>query len=91
MATINIKQELTESFICIWMEERCLWKVVKCCKERWINYVRVGEGGGWRIFVGVMKYFKHVLMGHEIFFGIFDGQQNIFLCLFLILTFNKII
>ena len=25
--TINKKQELTESFICIWREERCLWDV----------------------------------------------------------------
>ena len=32
IATINKKQELTESFICIWREERSLWDVIKCCK-----------------------------------------------------------
>ena len=26
-----------------------------------------------------MKYFKHILMGHEIFLKIFDGPQSIFL------------
>ena len=31
-------------------------------------------------FCGVMKYFRHILIGHEIFFKIFDGPQNI--CLF---------
>ena len=43
----------------------------------------VGEGGGgWGAegFCGVMKYFMHILMGHEIFFKIFDGPRNIFLC-----------
>ena len=30
--------------------------------------------------MGVMKYFRHILMGHEIFFKIFDGPQNTFLC-----------
>ena len=25
-----------------------------------------------------MKQFRHILMGHEIFFKIFDGPQNIF-------------
>ena len=40
-------------------------------------------------FCGVMKYFRHILMGHEIFFKIFDGPQNIFLCsIFVILFFN---
>ena len=32
IATINKQQELTESFICIWREERSLWDVIKCCK-----------------------------------------------------------
>ena len=27
-----------------------------------------------------MKYFRHILMGHEIFAKNFDGPQNIFLC-----------
>ena len=27
-----------------------------------------------------MKYFRHILMGHEIFFKTFDGPQNVFLC-----------
>ena len=29
--------------------------------------------------MGVIKYFRHILMGDEIFFKIFDGPQNIFL------------
>ena len=32
MATINKKQELTESFTCIWRAERCLWDVGKFYK-----------------------------------------------------------
>ena len=42
-----------------------------------------------RVFVGAMKYFRHKMMGHEIFFKIFDGPQSIFLCsIFVILFFN---
>ena len=37
--------------------------------------------------MGAMKYFSHILMGHEIFFKIFDGSQNIFLCSFFIILF----
>ena len=44
-----------------------------------------------RVFAEGMKYFKHVLMFHEIFLNIFDESQNIFLCSFLILTFSKFI
>ena len=29
--------------------------------------------------MGVMKYFRHIFMSHEIFFKIFDGAQSIFL------------
>ena len=37
----------------------------------------------------VMKYFRHILMGHEIFVKIFDGPENIFSCsIFLILFFK---
>ena len=32
------------------------------------------------VFVGAMKYFRHIFMGHEIFFKVFDGPRNIFLC-----------
>ena len=35
-----------------------------------------------------MKYFRHILMGHEIFFQIFDGPQNIFCSIFIILFFK---
>ena len=35
---------------------------------------------GHRVFVMAMKYFRHILMNHEIFFKIFDGPKNIFLC-----------
>ena len=40
--------------------------------------------------MGVMKYFRHVLMGHEIFLKIFDGPQNIFLCSVLVILFFKL-
>ena len=43
---------------------------------------------GARVFLGVIKYFKHILMGHEIIFKVFDGPQNIFFCsIFIILFF----
>ena len=39
--------------------------------------------------MGVMKYFRHMLMSHVIFFNIFDGTQNILLCsIFVILFFR---
>ena len=57
-----------------------LWTVHKVCRT----------GGGWRVFVGVMKYFRHILMGHEIFFKIFDGPQNIFLCSIFVILFFKL-
>ena len=47
-------------------------------KGPYIKYV--GGGGGQRVFVKAMKYLRHILMGHEIFFKIFDGPRNIFLC-----------
>ena len=31
--------------------------------------------GGRSVFVGAMKHFRHILMGHEIFFKIFDGHK----------------
>ena len=50
-----------------------------------------GEGGeGRRVFVGVMKYFRYILMCHEIFFKIFDGLQNIFLCSIFVISFFKL-
>ena len=42
-------------------------------KGQYIKYVGGGRGGGRIVFVGVMKYFRHILMDHEIFFKIFDG------------------
>ena len=38
--------------------------------------------------MGVMKYFRHILMGHEILFIIFDGPQNIFLRFVVIILFK---
>ena len=36
-----------------------------------------------------MKYFRHILIGHEIFFETFDGPRDIFLCsIFIILFFR---
>ena len=43
------------------------------------------------VFAEVMKYFRHTLMGHEIFLKSLDGPQNTFLCFFLVLTFIKLI
>ena len=61
-------------------------------KEPYIKHVgRRGRWGGWvrSLFKGVMKYFRHILMGHEIFFKTFDGPQNVFLCfIFVILIFK---
>ena len=34
-----------------------------------------GEGEGERVFVGVMKYFRHILMGHEIFSKLLMGHK----------------
>ena len=31
------------------------------------------------VFWGVMKYFRHISMGHELFLKIFDEPQNVFL------------
>ena len=59
-----------------------------CDKGPYTKYAGVGDR---RVFEGVMKYFKHILMGYEIFLKIFDGLQNIFLSSFLILTFSKFI
>ena len=33
----------------------------------------------------LMKHFRHILMSHEIFFKIFDGPQNAFLCSFFVI------
>ena len=38
--------------------------------------------------MGVMNYFIHILMSHEIFFKIFDGPQNFFCSVFVILLFT---
>ena len=40
--------------------------------------------------MGAMKYFRHILMGHEIFFKIFDGSRNIFVCSIFIVLFLKV-
>ena len=37
----------------------------------------------------VMKYFRHILMVHEIFLKIFDTPQNIFLCSIFVILFFK--
>ena len=43
-----------------------------------------------RVFVGPIKYFRHILMGHKIFFKIFDGPRNIFVCSIFIILFSKL-
>ena len=45
-----------------------------------IKYVEEGVRGFFFFGGGVMKYFRHILMGNEKLFKIFDGPQNIFLC-----------
>ena len=45
--------------------------------------------GKRKIFVGLMKCFRHIVMGHEIFFKIFDWPQNIFLCSLSVILFFK--
>ena len=40
--------------------------------------------------MGVMKYFRQLLMGHEIFFKLFDGPQNIVLCSIFVILFFKL-
>ena len=40
--------------------------------------------------MGVMKYFRHIMMGYEIFFKTFDGAQNIFLCSVFVILFFKL-
>ena len=40
--------------------------------------------------MGFMKYFRHKLMIYEIFFKIFDGPQNIFLCSIFVILFLKL-
>ena len=58
-------------------------------KYHWDHTLSMKEGGR-RVFVGVMKYCRHILMGHEIFFKIFDGPQNIFLCSIFVILFFKL-
>ena len=58
-----------------------------CNKGPYIKYI----GGGDRmVFAGAMKSFKHILMDHEIFLKIFDGQRNIFLCSPLVILIFKL-
>ena len=40
--------------------------------------------------MGVMKYFRHILIGNEKFFKIFDRPRNIFLCSIFIILFFKL-
>ena len=40
--------------------------------------------------MGTMKYFKHILMSHEIFFKFFDWPRSIFLCFIFIILFFKL-
>ena len=50
-----------------------------------IKYV----GRGLEGFYGGLKIFRHVLMGHEIYFKDFDGPRNIFSCSILVILFFK--
>ena len=46
-----------------------------------------GGRGGRRDFAGAMKYFRQMLMDHEIYLRIFDRPQTMFLCTFLFFFF----
>ena len=48
-----------------------------CIKGPYMKYV--GEGAGGFLWA-VLKYFRHILMSHEIFSKTFDGPRNILLC-----------
>ena len=58
--------------------------VHKTHKELYIKYV---GGGSGEFLWGVMKYFRHILMDHEIFFKVLDGPQSIFLCFIFVILF----
>ena len=47
-------------------------------------------GGEAREFLWGLSNMLHILMGHEIFFKIFDESQNIFLCSILVILFSKL-
>ena len=53
-------------------------------------YIKYVGGASQTVFVGIMKYFRHILMGHEIFFKIFDEPQNIFLCSIFVILFRGV-
>ena len=63
-------------------------------KGLYIKYARRGQmvfvGGGGRGWGVVMKYFRHILIGHKIFFKIFDGPQNISFYSILVILFFKL-
>ena len=87
-----VNNELTDLLLCFFFtvsnNVKLVFQLTFLFRDRTLS---MREGGWWRVFTGVMKYFRHILMSHEIFLKIFDGPQNIFLCSFLILTFSKFI
>ena len=38
----------------------------------------------------VMKYFRHIFMGHEIYFKISDGPQKFLLCSIFVISFFEL-
>ena len=64
------------------------WRMTDGTEGPYIKYV--GGEGERRAFLGVMKYFRRILMGHEIFFKSFDGPQNIFSCSIFLTLFFKL-
>ena len=60
------------------IRQNCILKIVRqncLVRDRTLSMCE----GAQRVFMGTMKSFKHILMGHEIFLKISDGLQNIFL------------
>ena len=103
MAVINA--ELTELQLVVGLRKEIIFcsyysaifhrrSIFPCFKLRECTSLYVGSaemgGGGRRIFVGVIKYFRHILLGHEMFFKLFHGSQNVFLCSIFVILFFKL-
>ena len=84
IANVNFFNGLEIEYYCEYYPEITLQESLKG------PYIKYVGGGNQRVFVGTVKYFRHGLMSHEIFFKIFDGPRNIFLCSIFIILFFKL-
>ena len=85
--TGKVDQRMVNTLLMIKINPTCKRLLIFICQEKtetWLaspvrdRTLNMQEGRR-RVFVGAMKYFRHILMDHEIFFKIFDVPQNIFL------------